>query len=387
VRAYHLLESFRAWANVDLVSLAHDRDEEAKVSELRDLATTVTVARAPKVRNWLIAAATLPTATPLTHVLLDAPSIESAVARIVRNHEPDVVIAYCSGMSRLALHPPLERYPYVLDMVDVDSLKWRSLAASAPRPQRWIFAREARLLQRFEVIAASRAAATVVVNERERESLAAIATGAHIAVVSNGVDLERLRPPDPPISEPRIVFCGVLNYRPNEEAIVWFTEQIWPIIRAHRSDAQLLIVGSAPSSVVRSFAAKDRSIEVTGTVPDVRPYLWNSAVSIAPLHVARGVQNKVLEAVAAGLPSVVTPAVAEGLPAEILAACRVASTPDLFAEEVLALLRLRPEGRRALTQKTPLDGLGWRHRLSDFRSIVEEAAARGRLRGSQRMRA
>jgi glycosyltransferase involved in cell wall biosynthesis len=125
---------------------------------------------------------------------------------------------------------------------------------------------------------------------------------------------------------------------------------------------------------VRALADPVRGVEVTGYVPDVRPHLWSAAVSVAPLLTARGVQNKVLEAVAAGLPAVVTGGAAGGVPSEVLPACAVAETPDQFASAVVSMLALTPTERRQRAERADLSALSWDRRLSPLRGILEHAA-------------
>jgi glycosyltransferase involved in cell wall biosynthesis len=136
----------------------------------------------------------------------------------------------------------------------------------------------------------------------------------------------------------------------------------------------LSLVGSDPTPAVRALAAADSSIEVTGTVPDVRPYLWRSAVAVAPLLTARGVQNKVLEAVAAGLPCVVTPAVQDGLPAEVIPACLLGRDAEQFAAAVVDLLDREPAERRAIAERANVRALSWDERLAPLLGILERAA-------------
>jgi len=131
-------------------------------------------------------------------------------------------------------------------------------------------------------------------------------------------------------------------------------------------------VGSSPTPRVIALAA-DSSIEVTGHVPDVRSYLWSSAVAAAPLHIARGIQNKVLEAVAAGLPTIVTPVVAEGLPPEILPACRVAEAPAAFADAIVAMLVMPASQRRTVAQTADLTVLSWERRLAPLADLLAAA--------------
>jgi sugar transferase (PEP-CTERM/EpsH1 system associated) len=363
-----------------VVSLTGDRQESSHADQLRKLGVEVLTFEVPRWINRIKATTQLTTARPLTHVLLDAPGIGLALQRLIAARPPDVVLAFCSGMARFAMEPPLDRFPLVVDMVDVDSAKWAALAEIAGWPRRWVYRREARLLSHFERDTAMRASCTLVVNDREAQLLREIAPNAVIRVLPVGADLTALAPPSPPTADPTIVFCGVMNYSPNIQAVVWFTEQVWPRIRSSRPDARLIIVGSDPALEVRRLAEMSAGVVVTGTVPDVRHYLWNAAVSIAPLQIARGVQTKVLEAVAAGVPAVVTSQVRDGLPAEILPACRVADSAEDFASEILSLLQLTADARRALAQQADLEPLSWETRLRPLRDILAAAAQEGASR-------
>ena len=114
-----------------------------------------------------------------------------------------------------------------------------------------------------------------------------------------------------------VLFCGVMDYRPNHDAARWLLDDIWPRVQREHPHAVLTIAGSAPQASLRARAAGRADVRITGHVADVRPYFWQSAVFVAPLRLARGVQNKVLDAAVAGLPSVVTSTVYEGLPAQV----------------------------------------------------------------------
>jgi sugar transferase (PEP-CTERM/EpsH1 system associated) len=296
--------------------------------------------------------------------------MRTILTRQVRQLPPELVLAYCTGMARFAVEPPLAGIPLILDMVDVDSEKWAALAERSSGPLRWVYQREARLLQRFEAEAASRALMTTVINERERSSLERIAPRANARVLSNGIDIEHFRSPDPPAVSARVVFTGVFNYPPNEQGAIWMAERVWPLVRAVRPDAQLLLVGANPTRAVRRLAEKDGSIVVTGTVPEVRPYLWRAALGVVPLSTARGLQNKALEAIAAGLPVVVTSRVREGLPSGVDAACLVADDEDTFAGAVLGLLARSPNERRDLARQADLSALEWRTQLAPLLGFI-----------------
>jgi sugar transferase (PEP-CTERM/EpsH1 system associated) len=263
-------------------------------------------------------------------------------------------------------------------MVDVDSAKWAALATTNTPPKSWIYAREARVLQQFERVAAQRARATLVVSERERETLAAIAPDASIHVIGMGMDVSSLRPPATSATKegaPTVVFCGVMNYAPNVEGAVWFARHVWPIVRSQRPDVRFQIVGSDPTTAVRRLASGEMGIEVTGRVPDVRPYLWDAAVSVAPLLTARGIQNKVLEAVAAGLPVVTTPVVMSGLPEYIRETCKAAKDPVAFASEVLALLSQPADVRRTGPLGVDLRALSWKRILEPVQELIADAGS------------
>jgi glycosyltransferase involved in cell wall biosynthesis len=167
-----------------------------------------------------------------------------------------------------------------------------------------------------------------------------------------------------------------MNYDPNVRGAVWLTREVWPLVRAEHPDARLMLIGATPAAAVRALANEPSGVVVTGTVPDVKLYLWNAAVAVAPLLIARGVQNKVLEAVAAGVPCVVTQPVAEGLPREVHDACRVGADARAFANAICEVLRLSPSARRDMAAKADLRGLAWPGRLEALIELLGDAARR-----------
>jgi sugar transferase (PEP-CTERM/EpsH1 system associated) len=374
IRAYHLLRTLSSTDEVDVVSLVHDDEEANRIGEVESMATSVATLRVPRLRNMVKTGLSLASSRPATHSMLSAPGLPAVLRRVTTDRRPDVVLAYCSGIARVALEPPLQTIPFVLDMVDVDSAKWAALSETAAAPWSWVYARESRLLSRFEARAVGRAVRTLVVTERERQTLAEFVPDSRIAVVGNGVDVESFRPRAGPSSEPRVVFCGVMNYRPNEEAVIWFAKMVWPKIRAVRRDALFQVVGSHPTAAVKALAERANGVEVTGAVADVRSYLWRAAVSVAPLFTARGVQNKVLEAIAAGLPAVVTPVVASGLPSAVSTACSVAEGADAFAQQVIYWIGATPSERRRIAEQVDFRNLTWERTLAPVRPILLEAA-------------
>jgi sugar transferase (PEP-CTERM/EpsH1 system associated) len=365
------------FADVSLFSFVHDDDERSHCGDV-PFARDVTCLQVSRVPNLLRGALRLPTSRPLTHSLLDSGEAHAGLDRVFKDRCPDLVVAFCSGMARFAVEPPLDRCPFVLDMVDVDSVKWAQLARVTRPPLRWIYRREARTLADFEAVAASRAKATLVVSDRERAALARIAPSANIKVLPVGIDVESFQPRTPPTASQDVVFCGVMDYEPNERGVGWFADQVWPQVRAAIPGARFMIVGAAPTRAVRQLAERDRSIEVAGNVPSVQPYLWKAAVSVAPLHLAQGLQTKVLEALAAGLPVVVTTAVLKGLPTDVQQGCLVADAAADFARHVVTLLQSAPDERRRRASLTPIQTLQWSEQLRSLERILMEAVSQSR---------
>ena len=378
LRAFHILKALRGRASVHLISLVHDDQEMAHQGDLGDLAETVHVCAVPRLGNYVRGALSLLSTKPLTHSLLDSPGVMPAAVEVVERHRPDVVLSFCSGMAAFAIQPPLDQLPLVLDMVDVDSQKWRELAERSSFPLSVVYAREARELSRFEALVTNRACSTTVITRREEGALRALAPTGRIVVSPNGLDADSFRAPGPPSQGRDIVFCGVMSYGPNADAAEWMAKKVWPIVHGVHAEARLLLVGAEPPNRVKALANREDAIEVTGTVPDVRSYLWNAAAAVAPLHVARGTQNKVLEAIAAGLPVVVTDVVGDGLPEEVLPACLVANSTEAFAEAVGRLLSMSPRERRAKASSAALEPLTWGNGLAPLLSALEDASLRRR---------
>lgn len=378
IRSFHLLEGLRAAAAVHVVSLVHDDEEAGHTGDLIARGMKVSTARVSGPWRWVRAVAGLPGSTPVTHALLDSPDLGRVIEAAVAQERPDVVVALSSGMAKFALRPPLAAIPYVLDMVDVDSEKWRALASVAAPPKSWIYGREARVLSAFEAEATARAVTTLVVNQRECDALRALAPAADVRVLRLGIDVAGFAPAAPPPPSATVVFCGIMNYEPNEAGAVWLVREVWPRVVAQRPDARLQLVGSQPSAAVRALAGP--GIEVTGRVPHTRDYMWDAAVAAAPIHTARGLQNKVLEALAAGLPVVMTTAVRNGLPDALSPAIDVTDDAAGFANALLARLAMSPADRRARANSVDLVPFSWRDPHREFVDVVRAAADSARRR-------
>jgi len=238
----------------------------------------------------------------------------------------------------------IPRLHVVLDFVDVDSAKWTQYAANHSWPSSFVYRREGEKLLRFERRSAASSAVSVFVTDLEAQLFVRLAPECAdcVQVVEMGVDTDyfsvdpQRRSPFAP-DEAAIVFTGAMDYWPNVDAAVWFATDVLPLIHRKRPTARFYVVGMNPSQTVRDLSA-DPQVVVTGSIPDVRPYLQHASVVVAPLRVARGVQSKVLEAMSMGRPVVTTPAAARSVRGTLGRDLEAAGDAADFARHVLALM-------------------------------------------------
>ena len=257
----------------------------------------------------------------------------------------DGVLAFSSGMAPLAIEVPAGRR--VLDLVDLDSFKWTASKNGKRWPMRWVYGTEGRRLGIREREWIDRFDASVVCTQREadllkgepcRERLHVIETSLSVeATASRKVGTDGASADAALPEEPIVGFLGAMDYQPNVEGVRWFADAIWPQIRRDQPKACWWIVGRSPTRAVQELDDGSH-VRVTGTVPEVESYLQRMRVNVAPLQMARGVQTKVLTAMASARPCVVTPCVAEGIGAEAEREIVVADSPRAFAQAVSGLL-------------------------------------------------
>lgn len=227
----------------------------------------------------------------------------------------------------------------VLFQHNVETILWRRHVQNAPDPLRkWYFARQADKMFAFERDICRTAAGVVAVSDEDADLMRSMFGAPRVTAVPTGVDVAYFTPQTQAEHVADLVFVGSMDWMPNSDGILYFVEQILPLIRSKRPKCSLAIVGRAPGAAIRALAERDPYIQVTGTVPDVRPYLWGSTVSIVPLRVGGGTRLKIYEAMAARTPVVSTTIGAEGLHVESPRDIRLADTPEAFAEACLHLI-------------------------------------------------
>jgi sugar transferase (PEP-CTERM/EpsH1 system associated) len=277
----------------------------------------------------------LPTPTPSSFGYFHSPTLAARIDRLVTTENFDLIFVHCSSVAPYVAH--VKNVPKILDFGDMDSQKWLEYARQKAFPVSmgyWLegiklTAAEKRLARAFDVCTATTRA--------EWETLDGYRTAVATDWFPNGVDADYFAPSGEGYGCDEICFVGRMDYYPNQACMLAFCADVWPRIRERRPDARLAIVGADPSAAIRRLGTLPGVI-VTGSVKDVRPYLLRSAVMVAPLSIARGTQNKLLEAMACGIPVVTSSIAAGGVDAIAGTHLLVADTPADVAAATLSLM-------------------------------------------------
>ncbi|MFY9513328.1 MAG: TIGR03087 family PEP-CTERM/XrtA system glycosyltransferase [Rubrivivax sp.] len=342
VRSYHLLQHLAARHEVHLGTFIDDPDDEQHLPTLRALCADVHAVRLQPRQAKLASLAGLATGQALTlHYYRDA-SLMRWVERTVATQSPGASIVFSSSMAQYAT-PHLARLPMLVDFVDVDSAKWADYAPQHRWPLSWLYAREGRRLLAYEREVAAQSRCTFFATDKEAELFRSLAPECRDVVegMNNGVDANYFAPDAARASpflpdETPLVFTGAMDYWPNVDAVTWFAAEVLPALRRRWPKLRFHIVGRSPAPAVQALAGEE--VVVTGTVPDVRPYLQHAALVVAPLRLARGIQNKVLEAMAMERPVVAAAACVEALTAEAGAEILPAESAEDYQRTVQNLL-------------------------------------------------
>jgi sugar transferase (PEP-CTERM/EpsH1 system associated) len=313
------------------------------------------------------------TRAPLTIPYFQSAILRAKIREALAKHGPyDRIFVYSSAMAQYV--DDTNRIPVLMDLVDVDSDKWRQYAAFTTFPFSSIYRREAGCLREYERKICARAAGVFVSTEREALLLQRISATATVHVVPNGVDtayFDRSLNSERPAT-PTVTFTGDMSYFPNEEAVTFFARKVLHQIQKSIPGVRFLVVGRNPTAKVLRLQSIE-GVEVTGFVPDVRTYLAKSHVSVAPFSVAAGIQNKILEAMAYGLPVVATSRTATSLSPSVAEVVETADSPEDLAEKVILLLK-DPE----LAQRKGREGrcrvemdYNWRRSLDRMLQLIE----------------
>ena len=279
--------------------------------------------------------ARLPLVTPSSMGFFYSPQLARRIRELLDAQAWDLIFVHCSSVAQYVEH--VRDVPKILDFGDMDSQKWLEYANSKPLPLSlgyWLegqkmLATEKRLARRFDMCTATTRA--------EWRTLDGYGTGAVTDWFPNGVDADFFSPGSEPYEFETISLIGRMEYYPNQVCLARFCKQTWPLLKAKRPAMKLLIVGADPSPEMRVLGELP-GVTVTGSVPDVRPYIRSSALMVAPLAIARGTQNKILEAMAMGVPVVTSSVAAGGVDAVAGEHLLVADTPEEIATAILRIV-------------------------------------------------
>lgn len=372
IRSYNLLRYLSERATVSLGCLGDEPWTEETVGVIDGLTEASCIAPVGLSRKFY-GALSLLSGRSITEGWFYSRRLARWIDKVCCAQPFDAVVCFCSGMVAYTNRPGLRRTPLIMDLVDVDSEKWLQFSRSGSGPKSWLLGVEGRRLRRLEQQVGDRAAVVTLVSREEADLYRQFAPAANTVAVGNGVDFSFFQRPKVVSRQPHsAVFLGALDYRPNVDGIRWFCREVWPSVRSRYPSATLQIVGRRPTSSVRALADV-AGVSVHADVPDVRPYLFAATVAIAPLEVARGVQNKVLEAMACETPVVASTQALEGISAAAGRDALSADTPDewlrslgmIFDDATLAD-RLSQAGRTHV--ETHFD---WNARLAPFGDFLE----------------
>jgi sugar transferase (PEP-CTERM/EpsH1 system associated) len=311
IRAFHEIAHLAADHRVHLACLARNQAEIRDAEQMRDRCASVSVELLRPKRALAGATLRFALGESLTASFYRNGHLARRVAALAQEVRLDATVVYSAAMAPYAP----AGVPAVLDLVDVDSEKWFEYARV--RRPRSLFAMEGRRLRRIEVEHGSRAACSILTTRNELELFQGFSPDCRSRFLENGVDFDYFDPAAVPVdaslsSRRFLVFVGAMNYYPNADAALWFAGSVFPQLRQQIPGLELLIVGRDPTAAVRSLVNAP-GVQVTGSVSDVRPYLRASIAAVAPLRIARGIQNKVLEALAMGKPVLASAAVCRTL--------------------------------------------------------------------------
>lgn len=342
VRSFHLLKHLAAKHRVFLGTFVDDPDDMQHVETVRSYCSDLHVARLEPKFAKLRSLNALLADDPLTLRYYRDAGLQEWVENTCRRNKIDAVVIFSSAMAQYVESIP--RLPTLVDFVDVDSAKWTQYAPNHRWPMSWLYRREGQKLLAYEREVAARSARSFFVTDAEVALFTSLAPECAVRVepVCNGVDADYFAP-DHTLASPyaaeaiAVVFTGGMDYLPNIDAVRWFVAQVFPTLRERWPKVHFYIVGRSPTPEVLALASE--SIIVTGTVPDVRPYLQHAAIVVAPLRIARGIQNKILEAMAMAKAVVASSECAAAVDAELGLELKAATTPADFIAEIDELLK------------------------------------------------
>lgn len=374
ITTFHELRYLAGDHEVHVFCLADGEQDLRNVSGALNHARSVTAIPVVQSRTKPRALHALLTGGSLSVAMFDEKALHAAIREQHSRLKPDLIFVYSSNVAQYA--EPFAETARIMQFADLDSLKFQSYATSARLPMKWVYAMEGRRLLEYERHIATTFSHSLVCTKIELEDFKRLIPDRPVSTVGNGVDIDYFRSMQTAKLPAEMVFTGVMDYIPNVDAVVWFCEEILPLVRQRLPRASFTICGSRPSEAVRRLAERP-GVTVTGRVDDIRPYLDRAEVFVAPLRIARGIQNKVLEALAMGLPVVASHPTWMGTGVPEGSGILSAKAPSAFADHVVRLLEdsaLRAAMSRCAREVAETD-LTWERQMGELRRVIENTVS------------
>lgn len=344
IRPFNIIKHLSANHEVTVASLSRSREETLAGQGIADHCAHHLMEQVDPASAWLRMIARLPSPGPSSMGYFHSPRLARRIRKELSAKPYDLIFVHCSSVAHYVAD--VRSVPKIMDFGDMDSQKWLAYAQARRLPLSLGYLLEGKKLERAETRLARSFDFCTCTTRAELESLTALDQKTPSGWFPNGVDLDYFAPTGDPYDSTRICFVGRMDYFPNQDAVKFFCAEVLPQLRAQVPGLGLRIVGANPSQEILDLGKSD-GVEVTGTVADVRPFVQGSCLTVAPLKIARGTQNKILESLAMGVPVVSSDLAAKGIDAVADDHLLTARDVSGYVSAVLQLVR-DPAARQRL---------------------------------------
>lgn len=371
VRSFNIINHLRQQGHkVWVSSMVRDAHEEQQGQGIAQYCHDFTMARTTEWVQKVRMVARLMTPEPSSMGYFYSAQMQKQIDQILNEQHIDLIYVHCSSVAQYVTR--VKGIPKILDFVDMDSQKWLSFTAFKSFPLNFGYWLEGSKLARAERNLTEHFDLCTTITRSECDSLDGFKPNSPTDWFSNGVDSDYFIPNQEDYNPQQVSFIGRMDYYPNEQAVSYFCHQVLPLIRQQVANAEFVIVGAAPSNAVLELAQLP-GVTVTGFVDDVRDYVRKSAVMVAPLSIARGTQNKILEAMALGVPVITSPLGARGIDGEAGVDFKVATDTQQYCDQVVAIMNDRQlREQYALAGRTRIErNYSWPYVLERLDGLIQ----------------
>lgn len=382
IRSFNLLKALARQYKVHLGCFVDDAQDWEYADKLLPFCESLNCVPLKKSSRYFKGLKALSSGRPITLPYYRTSQMQRWVTRTIEQHSIERALVFSSSMAQYLEGKRFSHLKRVIDFVDVDSDKWAQYADKKRGLARWVYQREHRTLRRYENRIAEVFDTCVFVSNEEARLFSTqlpAALAAKVVHLLNGVDTRYFNPsagfdaPEICCQSPYLVFTGAMDYWANVDATRWFCQQVWPRLKQLHPDLHFYIVGGNPTAEI-CVLERLPGVHVTGRVLDVRPYLHHAELVVAPLQIARGIQNKVLEAMAMDKPIVASSMAMEGIHHHPDLCLEIADSPADFSRACHRLLERKYPESTAANRAWVVNQFGWEKTLGPLSTLLEGAA-------------